>query len=190
MRGVVAKVQWNMGSRKRKWEEDYSFVGSKSASQATIGATDLCELCHSMTSTKEGLCAIAEGGYVHHNITELEYSARYGCSLCRMIYNGLQQTPIRTNESIQIIGTLEESSYRAGLLPGNSAYTGHPFAGKTLVSIEVFSTTSRLVFEASTPSSKSPKQYIIIITIPNFTEKRAFKLQIKQDLHIFGTRIS
>jgi hypothetical protein len=179
-----------MGARKRKSEEDHSLVGSKSASQATVGATNLCELCRSMTSTKEGLWAIVKGGYVHYNVTELECSARYGCSLCRMIYNRLQQTTIRTNKSIQIFGTFEEISSRATLSPRNNFHTGHPFLGKKLVGIIVFSTTDSFHFAASSPSSESFKQYVVIIAMSNAAEKKALELQRKQDLPISGMMMS
>jgi hypothetical protein len=145
-----------MGSKKRKWEKDHSYADSKLAFQATIGATNFCEPCRSMTSTKVGLSAIAEGSYVRRGITELMYSARYGCSLCRKIHNGLQQTTLPTNESIMISGSFEELSSRAGLSPGNNAHAQHPFVGKTLSGIEVFSKTEHLMFNASTPSSKCP----------------------------------
>ncbi|KAE9366790.1 hypothetical protein N431DRAFT_471824 [Stipitochalara longipes BDJ] len=51
--------------------------------------TKLCKRCTSMTSTLEGLTALAsEDGYVHYGLKKLEQSMKRGCKCCTMLAEG------------------------------------------------------------------------------------------------------
>lgn len=54
-----------------------------------ITENDYCDRCVGMTSTSEGLQALAsETGYQHHTTTEIRESVARGCPLCQTIFPG------------------------------------------------------------------------------------------------------
>jgi len=149
---------------KRKREEGLLSVCPKSSSlRGTIG-TNLCEKCCSMTSTKEGLCALLRGGYEHHEPSELECSARYGCSLCRIICGHLQRNRSRTTtKPIRFFADCEEQTQPQGLYPVTDFPLGHPFARNPLLYIEAVSeAVDGFTLNAATYSSGYPRPCLIL----------------------------
>lgn len=50
----------------------------------------LCEKCKSIFATVENLRMLASTGFKHYNRLELLHHAKHGCTLCGLLFNGLE----------------------------------------------------------------------------------------------------
>ena len=119
-------------------------------------------------------------------MTELEASARYGCSLCRMIYEQLRRNQIgRIKGHIRFVGNFEKQWLCADfcLSPGNYVQSGHLFAGNPLEDIQA-------LFESNTCSTlmtESEPSFVAVVTryeVGRVWIDRCFKWKLLSNEHI------